>query len=174
MQLTTQTIIDLANALASLDGRQRVLKDGDREQAIREGYKFSTGVMVAIAKNIARCKVVADAYTRANEALVKQVTGGLTRLVPPDEGNKDYDAQAAAYRPANRQLLDEVHEIDLVTLKEEDLKLGSEKGQNPIPGTTLAFLAPIISNEAWKLPDAPEIKVPETANGADAEADTVH
>jgi hypothetical protein len=162
MKLSTQTIVDLTNALAALDGYVRVIKDGDREQQVRQAYHFNPGLRAAIAKNIARCKAIADAYSKARDNTIYGLTGGLRELDPDDAH------QMKEFRRVNDLFLAELHEIDLVTIKESELKLGSDKGLNPIPGTTLAFLAPILEEESWRVPEAPAMVAPpaRAANGA--------
>jgi len=141
MKLSTQAVIDVYNALVTLDGKLRVVKDGEREQVVREPYTFGPGLRVAIAKNIANLKVIADVYAKGRENLILHVTGGR----PMIDGN-DYEKQLT-FAVANAQLMAELHEVAVVTIKEDELKLGV----NPIPGTVLAAMAPIIEGESWEI-----------------------
>lgn len=172
LKLSCQVIIDLVNNLAALDGKTRVIKDGEREQVVREPYKFKPGLRSAIAKNVANLKAVADAYSKTKDGLIGQVTGGMTQIAEKhgETVNPDFQKQMADFQAVNNLLLAEIHEVRLVKIKESELNLEA----NPIPGTVIAALAPIL-DEAGYAPDEPVVvalpampAVQPAANGADA------
>lgn len=155
-KLSTKTVMDLSDALAALDGRPRIVKDGEHETIVQEPYSFAPGLRLALAKNRARCEVVISAYKRFREGMILNLSGGKREI-----DAKKSPAMASAADQFNRLnvlLLSELHEVDLISVKDDELKLGSEKGQNPIPVTVLAVLWPILDGDSWKLPEPPQFE----------------
>jgi hypothetical protein len=164
MQLSTQTILALANALSQLSSHRKVVKDGDKETTIEAPYQFAAETRAKIARNLARCTAVVDAYQRTRQGLLIQVSGGKSEIAPPPIADKDkpdyptrleaYADQIETFNKVNQMFLDEVHEIDLAVLKEADLKLEA----NPIPFQILALMAPML--EGWRQDAAPTFRTP--------------
>src|ERR1051325_12152979 len=99
LKLSMQTIVDLVNALAALDGKIRGVKEGEREQIVREPYNFGAGLRAAIARNIAKLKRIADEYAKSRDGLILSISGGMTQL------EKDNQQQAIEFKKANDVLL---------------------------------------------------------------------
>jgi hypothetical protein len=154
MTLSIATIFDLQNALAALDGTTKAVRDGEREIAVRSPYKLGAGLRMAIAKNLYRLKVVTDAYTKAINDTISELSGGGTQLESP-AAFTDPDEKAKE----KRELEAEMHEVELITMTEAELKLDD----NTIPGTVLMGLCPIV--EGWQLPEKPAADNKPKANG---------
>jgi hypothetical protein len=164
MTLSIATIFDLQNALAALDGTTKAVRDGEREIAVRSPYKLGAGLRMAIAKNLYRLKVVTDAYTKAINDTISELSGGGTQLESP-AAFTDPDEKAKAkekwsqFSKEKRELEAEMHEVELITMTEAELKLDD----NTIPGTVLMGLCPIV--EGWQLPEKPAADNKPKANG---------
>lgn len=123
---------DLANALAALDGSERVVDQGpgNPSRIVREPYKFSGDVRARLAADLA---VVVDAAKRAQEkrdALIKQISGGSDRIDPKNS------AQMAEFTVSASTLLEAEVALDLSPIATADLNLEA----NAIPVSVLAAL----------------------------------
>jgi hypothetical protein len=157
MKLSTQTIINLANALASLNSHPEVVKEGEKHATVQRPYSFAPMTRLAIAKNLAKCQAVSDAYQKVRAGLIVQVSGGKSDIQPPPVVEKDkpdyqsrvdtFTEQITEFTRINQMFMDEKHEVDLVLLSEDALKLDA----NPIPFATLAQMAAIMEGEGWGL-----------------------
>jgi len=66
ISLPVNDIVAIGNALVSLDGYDRSVKDGTQDRVIKEPYKFSPGVRLTIARDLTAVKaVVADVQATA-------------------------------------------------------------------------------------------------------------
>lgn len=127
--LTLQQAIDVRAALLALDNYQAQDKDG---RAIALPYKFSGPTRMAIARNLARANEAYQALQTANNALVAQFSGGAQQ-VPADK--------MSAYTTEINKVLQGPADVGaMVKISEADLDLAT----NPIPGSVLAALVPIL------------------------------
>lgn len=132
MRISTETAERMLLGLRALDGYERVIKDGERERVVQELYKLGGGLRFQIAKDIAKLTIVADALHKARNDLVRGLSGGKDRI-PPEKAGEFYAEE--------RAMLDAQQDIELSMIQVEELKLD----QNPIPGSILALLAPLLS-----------------------------
>ena len=140
MQLALNSALELVAALRALDGYQRVIKSGENEQIIQASYKLDGSTRRKISKNIAVLKVEAAAFQEASSKLFQEISGGVDRLNPDilEEAFK-----ITQFNRENDKLLKEVIEVELLTIAAAKLQLDD----NPIPGSVLASLEPIITDD---------------------------
>lgn len=128
MKLTLRTILQLEHGLSSLDG---YMKDG-------KAYPFELGGTVRriIGKNLAKIKIETAALEKARNDLVRAMS-------TPENPNEVPKARANEFSTEWEKMLDDEEEIDLKFIKYEALNLDGDK-PNPIPGSILAALDPIL------------------------------
>lgn len=134
MKLSMEKMISARAALMALDGYDKIIKDGERERAVRELYKLGGGLRLLIAKNVNLLDKEIDTFQRARNALVLECASGQEK-VPPEK--------MASFIKQERELLDAETEIDVVPIKSDELKLD----QNPIPASVLAQLGTLLTDE---------------------------
>ncbi len=123
--------IELANAIAALDGVDRIIKDGANERVQKDTtiYKFGVGFRVAMSRNLTAIKPIVEAYNKELGDLRSQV-GEI----------KEGSPALARLNDENRRLLAVEQRASLFTFQEAELKLDV----NPIPVSVLSGLDPII------------------------------
>lgn len=131
MKLTLESALTIAAGLRGLDGYDRIAKDGERERIVREFYKLGGGLRLSIAKNLNKLDAVQGAYQKASADLMASMIDGKGE-VPP--------ARKAELAKEDRKMLEAEQDIDLVMIKEDELKLD----QNPIPATMLSLIQPLL------------------------------
>ena len=72
IKLKITEIIDLYNALSSLDGHSKSIKQGENESVITVPYHFSGKLRWNIAKNLGVLKPHIKDYTKVRDDLIKQ------------------------------------------------------------------------------------------------------
>ena len=127
---------ELLASLNALDGSERVVDQGKEAPAkvVRLSYDFAGKTRFAISRNIAALKATVQVLDDTRTMLIKQAAGGAMEIKSDEK-----DKQAAFLKLWSDALAQPVM-LDLQRLKEEDLKLDA----NPIPGTVLAGLTPIL------------------------------
>lgn len=148
MKLTNKQIIDLANAHRALDaGRNRVVKDGDRECIVAEQFDFTGNFRFAMAMNMNRIDGAVAAYNKANAAIFrKHAVNGELHPTRNAEAFRAYDDELAA--------LNEIEQdIDLTPIKREELNLDKNK---TMPFGIVAALLPIMPDENKKPEESPK------------------
>lgn len=131
MKLSIEQIIQVNVGLAALDGYQKIIKDGERERIAQELYKLGGGLRLCIAKNKNRIETILTAFQKARNDLIYQYGKG-TAVVPDDK--------AEAFSKDERPMLEMEHDIEISEIDVDQLKLD----ENPIPGTVLSALMPIL------------------------------
>lgn len=124
MKLTMTKVINLHGGLSSLDAYEKVVGD----KVVKELYQLGGPLRLNIARNLNRIESEVAAFQKTRNALVVEHSNGSGTVDMP------------AFVMAERALLDSETEIDLILLKEADLSLNI----NPIPGTVLAAIMPIL------------------------------
>lgn len=124
-------VLNLLVALRELDGYTKIVMEGGRETSVQASYVFTAATRFTLAKNIAKLQPLAKAYQDAFNAKVKEISGGESK-VP-----KEKEAQ---FLEELRPLQEQEEEVELTKITEADMKLEV----NPIPGSVLANLLPII------------------------------
>jgi hypothetical protein len=132
LKLNLPEMHGLREALATLDGFERVVRDGDRDRVVTQYYALGAA-RLDIARNMNKLKAALEAIDQARVALVRECKGGPGDLRQGDPGWPRFVAEFEAM--ANRE-----EEIEFIPVKRDDLKLD----QNEIPVTTLAALEAII------------------------------
>jgi hypothetical protein len=126
-------ILMLAQALQTLDGYTKIVRDGGQDKPIHAPYEFSGNVRFAIAKNINAIAPVNRAFSEARNALVRQFSSGGEEV--PAAAMPGFDA-------AVKELLDRDEDIQILPLSQLDLNLD----KNPIPPTVVAGLMPLLGD----------------------------
>lgn len=133
MHITTGDAIKLFNGLASLDGIDRVVTDGQSEKVVRDYFQISGVIRMRIARIMIALQAVVDAHTTARNALITSIGKGAGSLTQP--------ADIAAFEQQMAAMLAERHTVEIATISEADLDL--EKNRYPI--ATLIAIAPILT-----------------------------
>lgn len=134
MTLTMAQAREVYGAILSLDGYQKIIRAGDQETAVRVPYSFSSGTLLALAKNTDRLKPVVTAFDTARTRLILDLSAGTGKLEDPE-------AQAKFLKELN-EMLKAPQDVDLVKIRDAELGLGAPKN-NPIPPSVISQLAPI-------------------------------
>jgi len=135
MKIKSGEVIDLLTGLSSLDGYERVVKDGSNEKVMREFYTLKGGLRLTIAKNMNCLQVLAKAIRDARNGLIREHADGGDR-VPP--------GKMVEYGEQERVLLDTEHEVDLETIRLSELSLD----KNPIPVSVIALISPLLEDDS--------------------------
>ncbi len=131
--LTVSQCMLVSRGLSALDGVGATL-----EQAPPPGARqYNLGSLRwTVAKNQAQLQPVIDSFQKARGALLREVSGGSD----PKPGTPEYDRLIARLQ----EILDKPCDVALARIPLASLKLGDEAGQNQIPPSVLAALAPIV------------------------------
>jgi hypothetical protein len=127
VNLTTRAILALANSLSVL------------EQSQGKPYKFVPGVRMIMAKNLIRTSEISVAYYKERNNLI---------LVHADGSGAVKPENMALFAKDDDNLLSWLHEIDIIIIKEDQLKLDD----NDVPIHILAGLAPMIDGMREPVP----------------------
>jgi len=135
-RLTVQQEINLEQALAALDGHQVVAKVNGQDAVVTVSYDFSGAVRWKILDDIGLLEPKLEAWQKANKAIIDRISGGKGFIAQTD------GAGQSAYSSAVNDAMTHVDETSpkLETFTRSDLDLD----RNPIPGTVLNALAPIL------------------------------
>ena len=135
-KLTVQQEINLEQALAALDGHTVVAKVNGQDAVVTVSYDFSGAVRWKILDDIGLLEPKLEAWQKANKAIIDRISGGKGFIAQTD------GAGQAAYALAVNDAMTHVDETSpkLETFARSDLDLD----RNPIPGTVLNALAPIL------------------------------
>lgn len=131
MKLTLQSALTIAAGLRSLDGYDRIVKDGERERVVREFYKLGGGLRLSIAMSLNKLDALQVAH---------QKTYSVLAMAAADEKGEIQPAKVAELTKAQNDMLDAEQEIDLAPIEVAGLNLDA----NPIPGTTLSLIQPLL------------------------------
>ncbi|MBI5112863.1 MAG: hypothetical protein HZA68_12920 [Rhodovulum sp.] len=131
--ITTREAIALADAIQALDGRSRVVRRNNEDHVTVEPYRFGGDLLLALAINRQRCRLIAEAHVHARNALVTRLAGGAS-IIPADH------PAAADFHAEMSRMLGERHEIDLRRVPVAALRLD----ENPIPPAVLEALLPML------------------------------
>jgi len=130
MDLSTKKLLRLLSGLMHFDPPQ----DGEKTVQGRTTYKLTGRTRMAIAQNIVRLEPLVDAYQRARNQLIYDLSGGTNELPA---------SQTAAFEKSHQELLDTMHEIDVVMILPSDVLQDDE---NAIPVNVLAALHPVFAS----------------------------
>lgn len=138
MQLTVKQLGVLQVGLRSLDGYMRIIKDGERETTAPVRFKFGRGLMRTFSKNLRLIAPIMDEYDADKTALILSLADDGSNSTPPDKMGE--------FVIENNKLMAATKDVELLTFKEEELKLGAGPDENNIPGTVLEMIEPLISS----------------------------
>jgi hypothetical protein len=134
--ITVQDAAEILSGCTALDGRDRVVKDGEREKIIKEPYKFNGGFLLAIAKDTIRLREIITAYQTAHNAKIVELSGGSGSVDPNSDAGKKLSI-------ADAEMLATKQPVDLIMINEKELNL-DPPNNNQIPPSVLANLSKII------------------------------
>jgi len=134
--LTVQQEVTLASALSALDGHTSIIKVNGQDSAVNVAYTFSGDVRWKIRDDLAALQPKVDAFQKVQQDVLKEVSGGKGFIAPTDAtGQATY---AMKVDEAGKHV--DENPPKLQTFTRADLNLND----NPIPGTVLNALAPLI------------------------------
>lgn len=134
LSLTLREIINLNAALVALDGYIRIIKDDKGEKAVTVPYIFGGRTRSKLSQMFVLTKRFADGYVKTRDDIIKEISGG-DRINENDHENvKKFNIES------NKALDCNIMVEGIMFISFDDLKLDD----NPIPGSILAALAPII------------------------------
>lgn len=118
---------------SSLDGYQKIVKDGGVEKPVFVAFKFSVNTRMAIARNMAKLAVEQKAYQEARNGFIRELSGGGEQ-VPPEK--------IAEFLKYDAALLDgECESLTLTKLTMDDLNLAVNED---LPNSVVSALIPIL------------------------------
>lgn len=126
--LTVEQALNISAALRSLDTYEAKDKDGKYYAA---SYTFSGVTRMAIAVDLEKTSSVLKTYQATVNEVIRKLSGGGAK-VPPE--------RMAEFNTETTKMLAAPAGISLTRIKQADLKLD----ENPIPGSVLGLLLPII------------------------------
>ena len=129
--LTYNKIVALENALAALDGYQKVITEGGKERAIAQPYDFSEATRFAIADDEIALQDISSKMQAEAKAFSKSLG---------DNASKPDTPEAKQWEQFASDLGDKSFAVLLTKLTRTELKLGT----NAIPPSVLAALDPAI------------------------------
>jgi hypothetical protein len=132
--LTYEQALSVDQGLHALDGYQHIVKDGQQEMTVVEFYKLGPGVRVQIGLAIASLDAAAKTFAELQNKLIKQYSAGAGKV--PDSAMSDYLAAISELRRTPSGVV-----VPHLTVKELNLD------QNPIPGSVLGMLSPILDQK---------------------------
>lgn len=130
MKLSIQAASQLAGGLRGLDGYQKLTSDG---KPITEYFKLDGQVRLDIAIGLNRIDGALAVFNKARQDLVRQ-NAGDTGQIPPEK--------MAEFVAAEQEMLNAEQEIEIPAISKAGLKLD----ENPIPGTTLSLIVPLLAD----------------------------
>ena len=132
VNISTELALSISSGLHSLDGYERIAKDGEREKVIKEFYKLGGGLRMSIAKNLNILGSIQSAYQKARDDILRSMA---------DRNGEVPRTKLAEFTAEERKLLDAEHNVDLCQIDEEELRLDI----NPIPASVLSLIHPILN-----------------------------
>jgi hypothetical protein len=102
VSLTVQQTRELYVALSSLDGYDKVVKDGASEKVVKTPYAFGGGLRLAIGRNLLAVSPTVQAYDKANPRTLHSVSNGKDKL--EGEGLVKFQAEAQKMQDAKATL----------------------------------------------------------------------
>ena len=138
MKLSLHSVRTVHSALQSLDGYERVIKEGAGERVVHVAYRFDGRTRVKIALALGAMESHLGALQTTANGLIREISEGQERI---DAGNAE---QVARYNAEMNAALEHEVACELDPLTFDELL----RDDNPIPGSVLAALSPLIAPEA--------------------------
>lgn len=134
MKISLSEALRVRNGLEYLlNGRDRIVRRNNEDTVIREPFKLEADTLLAIAINSGKLHGLQEAYTRAYNALIKELSGG-TGSVPPAS------SEAINLAEKNQALLDAEHDVELTQIEVAKLKIDD----NPGIAAVLTQILPVV------------------------------
>jgi hypothetical protein len=130
MKLSINAASAIAGGLRGLDGYQKLDATG---KPITEFFKLDGDIRLNIAIGLNRIDAALGVFSKARQDMARSFAGD-TGQIPPDK--------QAEFVAAEQQMLAAEQEIDIPAIPKAALKLDD----NPIPGTTLSLIVPILAD----------------------------
>lgn len=129
MKITIQSAMNIAIGLRSLDGYDYAV--GDR--VIKKSYKLGGKMRTAIGKSLHILDARLNILQKSTNDLIRQLSDG---------GNSVAKDKTGEFLVEQNAMLEAEEEFDLAAISIEGLNLE----ENPIPGTVLSLLHPILED----------------------------
>jgi hypothetical protein len=142
LTLPVSQLSDLLTGLNALDGRDKVIREGALERVVKVEYELDAGVRLAIGRDIMALRQVMQVGQAENQK-IRSGFIAAGRLKFSVDGQRVEGEGLAEFNEKAQAILDATADCDLYKLKASDLKL--EK--NPIPGTVIGSLQPILMDD---------------------------
>lgn len=138
-KITLEQADKVLTALNSLDGHQKIVKDGGQEKVAIVEYELTGNTRKLIAKDIDILTPVVRRFGKVRQGLIKQYLG-IDTLPAGDEFSKlSRSDEFKKLTDEIQKQLDAPIEEEVQKINDVDLKLDA----NPIPPSILAALTPI-------------------------------
>ncbi len=138
---TNAALLELSQGIAIIDVGYQVTVEGKN---VSRGYDLKAAPLYALARAGIVIKPLIDAWKKANGQIFEKNDPKPLTLENGKEERQVPAEKRAAYDAAVRELLAQPVEVELPELKVVDLKVGSGKGENPIPPSALTMLNPML------------------------------
>lgn len=152
LTLSNLKIRDLLAAHNQLDGYNEIVEQNGQKSAVRKPYIFTTKTSWNIGKNIDVLRGHVEYANKKRDEKLKELSDGTNEI----DGEKEPEKLRAFQKAVGEIEEIEVEVSGLLELKAEDILNGSlsetedkdkkpdKRIPNPIPGTALASLAPVL------------------------------
>jgi hypothetical protein len=146
LTITNRDVLELYSALTSLDGYPRAV--GDR--VITVPYEIEPKARLDIALNKAALRPIKEAIEETRNALVTEIAGERGEIpetvTDSATGKVVTNPDAMTFQRRWKEVLEATTTVDLHTITQRALHVGDDTDAkaNPIPGTVLELLLPIL------------------------------
>ncbi|MBU3741504.1 MAG: hypothetical protein FGM24_04370 [Candidatus Kapabacteria bacterium] len=145
--ISNRDVLELYSALTALDGYSKAV--GDR--VVTVPYEIEPRARLDIALNKATLRPVKEAIEETRNAIVTEIAGDRGEIpdtVTDGLGKVSTNPEAITFQRRWREVLDATVTVDLRRLPVKSLHIGDDADTkaNPIPGTVLEILMPILDH----------------------------
>ncbi len=140
--LTNAKLTALTEALNTISQGRQITVDGKN---VPRGYVLDSETRYSLARIAILIRPLVDAFNAANDALFRSANpisqddkNGQAQLVIPVDGQLKFNAQVADLFKQKSE------KIELPLICYESLKVGDDKGQNPLSPNAIAALDPVL------------------------------
>lgn len=136
IKMSLEKAANLLAGLQSLDGWDKVVKDGATERVVHVHYEMSGRLRMLIARDIDTLAPAISAFGKARADILTQARAANAGKLPEND-----TPEAGKALKEIQGLLDGEEQFSLLKIGEAELKLDA----NPIPPSVLRQLAPLIT-----------------------------
>lgn len=144
MTLTYRQALDLYNALAALDGRSEVRGD----HVVTVPFHISNDGRLAIGTNRAILRTIKDVIEETQNGILLELSGGVGALMPTIRDDAGRDVPNPVCAEYHRRILDLMNrsvDVELTTIRRQDLLPDGDDVHNEIPPSAIEHLVAIMT-----------------------------